>query len=169
MKRKKKITPTRKALVATSSLRPSVVDGIGAMKKADRKLLDSKVRSAFSDSLDLDMALQPKHPQQNRWDYLLGHEPSGEVVGLEPHSAKQDEVSTVIRKRTAALEQLVGHLRDGKKVAEWYWVASGKIQFADIEKTAVRLAENGIKWVGPRLLERHLPSAPKERKGRTRK
>ena len=79
--------------------------------------------------------MQPDHEQANRWDYLLGHAPSGNVVAVEPHSAKQDEITTLINKRVAAREQMRGHLRDGARVAKWLWVASGKVHFANTEKT----------------------------------
>lgn len=59
---------------------------MGAVKAAHRNYFDKEVRSAFADSLDLDEALTEGHEQENRWDYLLGHALSGEVVAVEPHS-----------------------------------------------------------------------------------
>ena len=106
-------TPVRVALVVNSSLRPLVVDGLGAIKAAHRDHFEVAIRPTFADSLDLDEALKQGHEQENRWDYLLGHSPSGDVVAVEPHSAKQDQITTVIKKRSAAREQLKGHMRDG--------------------------------------------------------
>lgn len=79
-----------------------MVDGLGAIKVAHRGYFEIAVRPAFADSLDLDEALKQGHEQENRWDYLLGHSPSGDVVAVEPHSAKPDEITTVIKKRSAA-------------------------------------------------------------------
>lgn len=172
MKKRKKVkpkTPTRAMLLASSALQPSVASGLIAVEQKDRKYIDTKVRKAFNDSLNLDKAMQPQYPQENRWDYLLGHKASGDVIGLEPHSAKEDQVSKVIKKRRKALEHLRDHLRQGKQVADWCWVASSSVEFADTEKTRIRLADNGINFVGTRLLERHLPGAPTARRGRTRK
>jgi hypothetical protein len=90
---------------------------------------------------------------------LLGHAPSAEVVAVEPHSAKQDEVTTVIRKKRAALDQLKDHLRDGARMAKWLWVTSGKVHFADTEKTRRLLDEKGIEFVGTRVYAKHLPLA----------
>lgn len=119
-------------------------------------MLAGEIRGEFDDSLDLDQALQPGHPRENRWDYLLGRVTGREVIALEPHSAKQDEVSTIIRKKKAALAQLAGHWKQGKGVGRWIWVASGKVQFADTEKAKLRLAQEGILFVGGKVLSKHL-------------
>ncbi len=134
-----------------------MADGLGAVKSAHRDYLDVGIRQDFEDSLDVDAALRLDHEQENRWDYLLGHSPSGEIVAIEPHSAKHDEISTVIRKKAAARDQLKGHLRDGAKVAKWLWVASGKVHFADTEKARIRLDQNGIEFVGTKVMLKHLP------------
>lgn len=153
-------TPIRMALRTDSSLRASVVDGIGALKNADRRYLASEVRATFADSLDIDTALQEGNPQAHRWDYLLGHLPSRTVIGIEPHSAKEDQVSRIIQKQKAARTQLAKHLRPGERVVEWLWVASGTVQFADTEKTRLRLDQSGIRFVGRQVLAKHLPVRP---------
>jgi hypothetical protein len=104
--------------------------------------------------------MREEHPQENRWDYLLGHCPSGEVVAVEPHSARQDQVSTVIDKRTAARNHLRDHLREGVSVSRWLWVASGDVHFADTERARRRLDQNGIQFVGRKILPKHLPNRP---------
>lgn len=152
-------TPLRAALLPQSFLQAVVCDGMHALKKEHLSLIDEKVRGSFADSLDLDKALQKGHEQENRWDYLLGHEASRKIVGLEPHTANNHEVSTVIKKRAKAGEQLRPHLRSGVQVADWFWVASGKVDFLPIEKARHQLDSNGIKFVGSRLLEEYLPGA----------
>lgn len=137
-------------------LRKQVQNGLRAMNTKHTKYLDDAVRSSFADSLNLDAALQRRHPTDHRWDYLLGHAPSRSAIGLEPHSAKQDEVSTVIAKRCAALRHLRGHMRPGARVAAWLWVASGKVYFADTGKERRRLDQNGVTFVGTKVLEKHL-------------
>jgi len=139
--------------------RAAVEDGLLAVKAGDKEFIDPSVRATFADSLDLDAALQAEYPQDNRWDYLLGHQPSRSVVGIEPHSAKQREVSTVIAKRRAAQEHLRVHLKPGQRVATWLWVASGKVQFADTEKIRLRLDQEGVAFVGTRVLAKHLPAS----------
>lgn len=157
MKKRVRKTPLRSALLVDSSLQPSVVDGLAAVKTAHRNHFEDTIRSSFADSIDLDEAVRPGREQENRWDYLLGHTPSGAVVAVEPHSAKQDEVTTVINKRRAAREHLKGHLRDNARVMKWLWVASGRVHFADTEKTRRLLDQNGIEFVGTKITAKHLP------------
>ncbi|MFZ2652679.1 MAG: hypothetical protein WA210_21475 [Burkholderiaceae bacterium] len=152
-------TPLRRALREDSLLVACIADGLGAVKIAHRGYFDPTIRSAFADSLDLDEALSQGHEQENRWDYLLGYAPTREVVAVEPHSAKQDEITTVINKRFHAREQLKDHLRAGARITKWLWVASGRVHFADTEKARRRLDQHGIEFVGRRVELRHLPSA----------
>lgn len=162
-KNKTKKTPVRQILKEGSMLQNRVSDGIGAVKKEHKKMLDDAVRVTFGDSLDLDAALQAMHPEENRWDYLLGHNPSGQVVALEPHSARQGDIATVINKRKAAKDQLAGHLKPGTRVSKWFWVASGKVYFAKTEKMQFCLDQNGIEFVGAKVLAKHLPQAATEK------
>jgi len=149
-------TPIRDKLTAQSALHPLVKDGIQAVERAHRPLIDAALRSLFADSLDLDKALEQGNEQDHRWDYLLGHSPTHNVVGLEPHSASNGEISRVIKKRRAALDQLRTELKTGAAVAEWFWVASGTVDFTPIDKAHLRLSENGITFVGKALLKKHL-------------
>lgn len=165
-RKKKTKTLIRRALQDDSHLRAKVQDGIGAVKKTDRTYLAEDIRGTLEDSLDLDAALQQDHRHENRWDYLLGHNPSEQLVAVEPHSAKQDAITTVINKRTAAKRQLVTHLKPGTHVSKWIWVASGKIYFADTEKIRRRLDQNGIEFAGGRVLAKHLPVVAPKKSGR---
>lgn len=149
-------TPVRAILVAESPLRAKVQDGLGALQGGHLGYLDEQVRAEFSDSLDLDAALAAQHPQANRWDYLLGHASRKGVIGLEPHSAKHDQVSTIIAKKKAAKDQFKPHLKEGARILKWLWVASGKVHFADTEDVRRRLDQVGIEFVGQRVLKKHL-------------
>ena len=144
----------RTALQTTSSLVPHVQDGLGALEKAHRALIAQDVGIQIGDSLNLDTAMQPDFPNDHRWDYLLGH--SGKVLGLEPHSAKDDQISTVIDKRKAARDHLNTHLKPGAQVHAWFWVASNRVEFADTERTTRRLDQGGIRFVGKQLQAKHL-------------
>lgn len=150
------LTPIRGVLKPESSLVSHVRDGIAGMIARDQTFLDQGIRSEFSDSLALDEAMRPGREHENRWDYLLGHELSKAVVGVEPHSAKTGEISTVIAKRRAAIDQLRSHLKNGKFVQAWLWVASGKVHFVDTEKARRQLDQAGVMFVGTRVLPKHL-------------
>ena len=149
-------TPVRAALRVDSLLQRAVQDGLGAVISAHHGYFDDAVRSSFADSLDLDNALKKGREQENRWDYLLGYQPTGQVVGVEPHSAENGEVTTVIKKLEAARRQLQEHLCDGRGVSKWLWVASGRVRFVPIEKATLRLAQNGIEFIGRRITNKHL-------------
>jgi len=147
-------TPIRSLLALASPLIPSVLPGLKALSSTE--YIDQSIRVRFSDSLDLDKALQSQFPEDNRWDYLLGLGNPSVVVGLEAHTAHTDQVSVVIAKRAAAIRQLRGHMRKGRRVGLWLWVASGRVDFDPYEKARRRLEENGIMFVGKRVLEKHL-------------
>jgi hypothetical protein len=150
------VSPVRSALTQTSALQGHVKDGLGAIAAAHHAHVEMELRPAFGDSLDIDAGLLSGRESEHRWDYLLGHGPTRMVIALEPHSAKQDQVSTVIRKKQAAMDQLRGHLRDGVKIARWFWVASGDVQFADTERERRRLDQHGIEFIGKVLRARHV-------------
>jgi hypothetical protein len=149
-------TPIRGALSPSSSLQEVVRDGLGALDKSHKQLIDEKLRPSFADSLEIDESLRKGADQENRWDYLLGHDESSLVVGLEPHSAYTGEVSTVIAKKSSARKQLRSHLKTGSRIAGWFWVASGKVDFAPHDKVIRRLEQEGITFVGGMLREKDL-------------
>lgn len=149
-------TPVRKALKPESSIQQLVKDGLEALEKEHRHYIETPLREEFGDSIDIDKAFLSGNEQENRWDYLLGHMPSGKVIALEPHSAKQSEIATIIAKRKAARDQLQLHLESHARIAAWLWVASGNVHFADTEKVRRQLDQNGIRFVGKRVLRKHL-------------
>lgn len=149
-------TPVRAALVSSSVLHEEIKDGLGAVKSVDRDYLAPDVRTEFADSLELDAAMESDHAQDHRWDYLLGHAATSALVGVEPHSAKTDQISRVIRKKQAAQGQLRSHLRPGKKVELWLWVASGKVEFSPYDRAVRQLAEQGITFAGRQVQQKHL-------------
>lgn len=130
---------------------------MGALNKAHKKLIATDAREMIADSLDIDSNLREGNEQANRWDYLLGIDSTTKIVAFEPHSAHTSEVSTVISKRRAALQQLAAHLRAGAHVSAWLWVASGRVDFVPHDKAVRRLDQEGITFVGERLRRQHLP------------
>lgn len=159
-------TPIRAALISSSSLKDLVRDGIQALEKSHRTLIEEDVRIAFTDSLDIDKAFRKGHEKENRWDYLLGHDESRKIVGLEPHTANNSALSTVIKKREASRQHLRKHLKAGVFVAEWFWVASGKVDFVPLEKAITRLNANGIRFVGKAFLRKWLPEGTRRPPGK---
>lgn len=149
--------PVTRALKG-STLAGSVQPGLQAIPSANRTYIGESLRTSFLDSLDLDEATRTQHPGDSRWDYLLGHDDTSHVIALETHPANTSNVREVVRKRVASREHLQRHLRDGETVAAWYWVASGRVDFAPHDKTINYLDQNGIQFVGSRLEAKHLAS-----------
>lgn len=148
-----KHTTIKKSLRPNSGIRSLVVNGLGAMRKQDRALIDSDISTQFEDSIDIDEAARPGNEQENRWDYLLGISNGSRLIAVEPHTAGEGEISVVVAKRIFSKKFLEDHLIDGKGVEKWLWVASGKVGFLSIEKAKLRLDQNGIEFVG-RLVRR---------------
>jgi len=148
-------TPVREALAAHSTITAFVQDGMGAVKDKDKKLIDASIRTQFADSLDTDEAFRVGRDQEPRWDYLLGHE-NRNLIAVEPHSAKTDEIQAVINKKRALRQQLNGHLKDGMHISKWLWVASGPACFPRGSKYEILLSQAGIKFVGRCVLAKHL-------------
>lgn len=147
--------PVTRALKG-SRLAGAIQPGLQAIPSGNRKYIAESLRPAFLDSLDLDEATRSLHPGDARWDYLLGHDGSSQVIALEAHSANTSNVAEVVRKRVASREHLQRHLQDGETVAAWYWVASGRVDFAPHDRTINYLDQNGIQFVGSRLEAKHL-------------
>lgn len=139
-----------------SYLAASVRGGIQALPGEKRRHLAEAIRPDFADSLDLDTASKSRHPTDPRWDYLLGHAASFQIVAVETHPADTSQVASVILKRTATLGHLRDQLTGGDTVAAWYWAASGRVDFVPHERTILRLAQSGIEFVGGRLEAKHL-------------
>lgn len=150
------LTPVRDALCAESELQAKVMDGLGAMKPNDKSFIEPAIRSRFQDSLDTDQALIEEYRHDHRWDYLLGHD-SQILIAVEPHSAKTDEISEVIKKKHSLQQQLRSHLKDGRVISRWLWVASGRTAFQKVTQVQTKLSQHGITFVGRQVMAKHLP------------
>lgn len=121
------------------------------MAKSDRKLIHVNIRPEIGDGINLDEATRVAFPNQHRWDYILSVPHRKLLIGVEPHSANDGELSVVIKKRINAVGFLAGQLKPGERVARWYWVTNGKVDFSNTEKTRRALDQNGIRFVGKML------------------
>lgn len=148
-------TPVREALAPQSTIKAFVQDGMGAVKDKDKKFIDASLPTQFLDSLDTDEVFRVGRDQEPRWDYLLGHE-NRSLIAVERHSAKTDEIQSVINKKRALRQQLNGHLKDGMNISKWLWVASGTVCFPRGSKYEILLSQAGIKFVGRCVLAKHL-------------
>ena len=139
------------ALIEGSELCRAVKPNTTALRRQDIRLIAEGERSKIGDSLDLDEATIAAYPNENRWDYLLSVPTSSRIIGMEPHTARDKEVSVIIRKKRTAVAVLRSHLRPNARISEWFWVASGAVNFSRMERATRLLDQNGIRFVG-RLL-----------------
>ncbi|MDE0060968.1 MAG: hypothetical protein OXI22_12860 [Defluviicoccus sp.] len=85
---------------------PPPVDGAyrpgkRATENRHRGLVTCADPARLTGSIDLDAALRRRRPQDNRWDYGLGHKPKRgreQAIWVEVHPATTSEVSTVLKK-----------------------------------------------------------------------
>ncbi len=140
------------ALVPESRLKDHVRTGLSALKTRDVNLIAETERPKVGDSIDLDSATRDESPSDNRWDYLLSVPTVSHIVGLEPHSARDSEVSVVIAKKKHAMTYLRDHLPPKHAVTRWIWVTHGKVRFTKMERARRQLDQNGIAFEG-RLLK----------------
>jgi hypothetical protein len=148
--------PLSSGVAPTSPLRARIDAGISALSTQDRSLLHAEVRVRFSESLDLDSALQSQYPNDHRWDYLLGDSHTSSIVAIEPHTADTKEVSEVIKKKRAALQHLSGHLNPNTRVRKWIWVTRGTVRIVPFDKARLRLDQEGITLAGRCVTTKHL-------------
>jgi len=130
-------------LLAGSALRGRLVAGVGAMAPGHRKLIAVSEREKIGDE-----ASREEFPGANRWDYLLSVPAHSEIIGVEPHSAKDSEISVVIAKKQHAVAYLRAHLPTGHRVAKWFWVCSGPGGFSRMDRARRRLDQNGVTFEG---------------------
>ena len=139
------------ALREKSRLCDLVQAGMGAFGHVDVKLIAEDQRPRIGDSLDLDAASKEEHPEANRWDYIVSILDLKEFIGVEPHSAKDSEISVVIAKKKHATEYLRNHLQDGYRITRWFWVSHGTVGFSRMDRARRRLDQNGIAFAGRML------------------
>lgn len=105
----------------------------------------------IGDSIDLDAATRDEFPEENRWDYVVSVPARSQLVGIEPHSARDDQISVVIAKKRHAAGYLRAHLQDGYRVARWLWLSRGPVGFGRMERARRLLDQNGIEFAGRML------------------
>ena len=108
--------------------------GKQAMENRHRGLVTCADPGRLRGSIDLDAALRQHRPNDNRWDYGLGHKPEKgreQAIWVEVHSATTSEVSTVLKKLQWLKDWLNGEAEDLKRLTDrsdkdirYVWIAS---------------------------------------------
>lgn len=144
-------TPRYRSPIRQPAAISELKNALSAMEKRDRALIAQPEQRKARDSLDLDSAAKRECPNENRWDYLVSVRDVGRIVAIEPHFAKDSEVSVVIRKKEWAERFLQQHFRPGKRVDRWFWVTRGKVGFSRMERATRQLDQAGVAFGGRML------------------
>jgi hypothetical protein len=100
-------------------------------------------------SVDLDTTLQEKYPQDNRWDYGIGHRPTNRkdemIYWIEVHSASAGQIKVVLAK-LQWLKAWLGSSAQRLKVLhrEFIWVSTGKTSFTSTSPQLKQFAQLGL-------------------------
>jgi hypothetical protein len=134
-----------------SVLRAAVVSEAGALEREHQALIDRPALVQIRDSVNFDSALRHLYPEDHRWDYFVSVAGQEIIVGIEPHSASDSEVSTVLKKKQHAWSVITDQCLPGTTVSRWFWIASTKVRFSRNERASRQLDKAGITFVVSRL------------------
>jgi hypothetical protein len=136
-------------------------DGLQAVKKGEGKdRISARDPARLLGSVNIDDDCRATYPNDSRWDYAIGYDRNGQAIAyfIEVHSAETTEVSTVEKKFQWLLDFLAaeGHERLQTLPAEFYWVASGRVNIPphlpQYKKLHVTLRKRGLKFSGKNLI-----------------
>lgn len=136
-----------RALKKESVLQGGIHNGAGAIARKHHAMIAEDQRARIQDSLDLDAATKAGREQEHRWDYLVSISSPEKLVGIEPHTAADKEISVMVKKKANAIALLREELRPGIRVASWHWVTTN-VAFSKTEGSRRALDQSGIKFHG---------------------
>lgn len=130
-------------------------NGLGALKKNERKSVKVPDTSMLCGSVDLDNAAKEMFPHENRWDYALEYD--GTIFFIEIHPASTSEIDCIVKKVDFVTKWLKEHAPEilalplkNNQVRQFYWVSSGNTDLRITPKSqqARKLALRNIQHVG---------------------
>ena len=129
---------------ATPDISECCQAGLRAIKGADRAKFACDDTRKIEGSVDIDMCVKERYPEENRWDYAVGYD--GRVYFVEIHPADTSQIAVMINKLDWLKKWLKSQnspLRDGS--ATFHWVASGSVHITRGSSQAKRLAALGVR------------------------
>jgi hypothetical protein len=143
----------KKSVEETPDLKGSWRPGLQALLGADKDHVTAEDTHSITGSVNLDATLKEKFPNDNRWDYAIGHQPSNVkgvmVYWTEIHPASSGEVKVVLAK----LDWLQRWLKDSAPKLRamrraFVWISSGRTSFTLSSPKQKRFASLGLRRVG---------------------
>jgi hypothetical protein len=134
------------AINDTPLLKDHLKNGLRALGSNSSKV-QSTDNSKCEGSVDIDSAVKSTYPNDSRWDYAVGY--NGKTYFIEVHSAKTDEVKSVLKKLQWLKDFLTKDSPDfDKERKSFHWVASSGNHILPNSSQARQLAKSGIIVVG---------------------
>jgi hypothetical protein len=126
----------------TPLLKDAFRNGLKALGSNSKKIKLADSRQCEG-SVDIDTEVRDRYPNASRWDYGIGY---GETTHfIEVHSAKTDEVKSVLNKLAWLKDFLVKDAPDlNREKKRFHWVASGANHVLPHSSQARQLAQAGL-------------------------
>lgn len=137
----------------TPDLRGAWYGGLQALSSTDRGRLIVQDTRSIAGSVNIDVALRIKFPNESRWDYAIGYQRTGEraeiVYWVEVHPANTGSVNEVLAKLDWLRKWMSGNAPslDSMK-RQFVWISSGKTSFTSGSPQQKQLALQGVRHVG---------------------
>lgn len=142
----------QQAVEATADLAGAWRPGLQALKSVDKLHVKAQNTRRLTGSTDVDAALQPRWPQDNRWDYAIGHQPAnrqGEMIcWVEVHPASAGDTKVVLAKLDWLQKWLIGAAHLNAMPREFVWVSSGTTSFSLTAPQQKQWALRGLQHKG---------------------
>lgn len=143
----------KRAAGRTPHLQNAWMQGLGALRAQDRPHIVAEDPRQLQGSVNVDGALEARHPNAHRWDFAIGYRHSGwtsdYVYWVEIHSATDREVNIVLDKLRWLRTWLLG---DGRLLNSFHrdfiWVSSGATSFTLGAPQLKRFAQFGLQHKG---------------------
>jgi hypothetical protein len=138
---------------ACQALSNHLRQGLQALQRRDRERVRARYARRIVGSVSLDNALAESHPNEPRWDYGVGYQPTKNgddvVHWIEVHPATDAEIRFV-QAKLAWLKAFLSRNALALAALErrFVWVSSGKTRLTPTAPALRRLAEEGCRHVG---------------------
>lgn len=121
----------KEAVEATPGLKGSFKEGLRALPKSDKALVDAD-KVELVGSVNVDEALKARFPNSPRWDYAIGIRCAGSnddaIYWIEIHAGSDSELEVIERKLDWLDRWLAGEGRSlNIRKSRRYWVSAGKV------------------------------------------
>ena len=135
----------KEAIENTPLLQNAWESGLKALGSNSIKVKPNDTRKCEG-SVDIDTTVKSIYPNESRWDYALGYD--GKTHFIEVHTAKTDEVKSVLNKRKWLQDFLINDAPElNKEPKHFHWISSDGNHILPNSSQARQLAQSGIKVV----------------------